>query len=851
MSSPINSSQWMYASGGFYGHEISNSLRFDDGDSAKLVIDPTQDGDKQKWTWSGWVKRATLGLDYAVIFSGNNSSGHQTDIRFEGEDTIRLITATSALSMNVITTRLFRDISSWYHIVVAIDTTQSTLTDRFKVYVNGVQETSFSATTCTQNHNCVINTASSVTHNVGANGYNTSVSSEFDGYLAEVHFVDGTQYAASEFGETKDGVWIPKSPSVTYGTNGFHMKFDQTGTSANSSGIGADSSGNDHHFTVINLVASDIMPDSPTSNWTTLNPLTQGSSDLTTEGNLKCANFFDSDLSGRCATFYPDSGKWYWEVRVQGVSTYPYIGITDQLLTNRYAGGASWGSYLSIAWRPNGAAVESGSGLGTITKENIPSFGNGNILGFALDAAARKLWVAEDNTWADSGDPANGTGENASWTLTRNVTPFISGYQAQGDNTHFNFGQDSTFSGAISAGGNADGNGIGDFAYAPPAGFLAMASPNLPDITIGPGQTSQADDYFNTVLYTGDGASSNAITGVGFQPDWVWLKSRSAATIHNLFDSLRGTKLLQSAAGDAQQDNANYLTAYGTDGFTVGNSSNVNASSATFVSWNWKAGGTPSGDNSAANNAEPTAGSAKIDGSNQSGAFSGSPSIAIKRLSASTTAGFSIVQWTGTGSAGTIPHGLGAAPDFYVVKNLTDDGTSWQAYHRGIASDAETDYIYLNSTAAADDSDDWNDTAPTANVFSVKTHNQVNASGDEYLAYLFTSIEGYSKFGKYQGRANANGMFVFTGFRPAWLMIKNKDASGSWIIFDNTREGGVSNIVNDHLMADTTADEGTDSDIDILSNGFKNRRSSTSFNSAHEFIYLAFADQPFKFANAR
>jgi len=829
MSSPIDSSQWMYNAGGdFYDHPIDQSLRFDDGDSAKLVIDPTQDGDKQKWTWSGWVKRATLGLDYSVIFSGNNSSGHQTDIRFEGEDTLRLITATSALSMNVITTRLFRDISSWYNIVVAIDTTQSTLTDRFKVYVNGVQETSFSSSVCTQNHNCVINTASSVTHNVGANGYNTSVSSEFDGYLAEVHFVDGTQYAASEFGETKDGVWIPKSPSVTYGTNGFHMKFDQTGTSANSSGIGADSSGNDHHFTVINLVASDIMPDSPTSNWTTLNPLTQGSTDLTTEGNLKCANFFNSDLSGRCATFYPDSGKWYWEVRVQGASTYPYIGITDQLLTNRYAGGAGWGSYLSIAWRPNGAAVSSGSGLGTITKENIPSYGNGNILGFALDAAARKLWVAEDNTWADSGDPANGTGENASWTLTRNVTPFISGYQAQGDNTHFNFGQDSTFSGAISAGGNADENDIGDFAYAPPAGFLAMASPNFPELTIGPGETTQADDHFNTVLYTGN-ESTRSITGVGFSPDLLWIKGRSTDQHHNLYDALRsdsdGPRRLYSSLAIAEESTVysgtTNVSSLDADGFTMGDGTSVNENGETFVAWNWLAGTAFSNDASATS-------VGTIDSSGQ----------------VNTEAGFSIVSYTGTGSDGTVAHGLSSAPEVVLHKNRTDD-TDWEFITTAI--DGSVDYLRFTTAAKGNSSR----TAATSTVFEVGSGSNQGASGKDYIAYCFHSVEGYSKFGVYQGRANANGMFVFTGFRPAWLMIKNTGATGSWIIFDNTREGGVSNIVNDHLMANTNAVEGTDSDIDILSNGFKNRRSSTSFNSAHLFVYFAFADQPFKFANAR
>jgi len=817
---------------GFYDHEISNSLRFDDGDSASLTRTPGSASNQRTWTWSSWVKRSTLGT-IQTIFSGGTGSTLSVEFGFTSSDQIQMLDTNNTYLF--ITTAVFRDVSSWYHIVIENDTTQSTVNNRTKLYVNGTQITSFATdnrSNFAEDEDTGINSAN--VHYIGRwiNG-----GQFFDGYLAEVNFVDGTALDPTSFGETKDGVWIPKNTSgLTFGTNGFRLEFKQTGTSQNASGIGADTSGETNHLSVTNLVASDIMPDSPTSNWTTLNPLTQGSSDLTTEGNLKCANFFDSDLSGRCATFYPDSGKWYWEVRVQGASTYPYIGITDQLLTNRYAGGAGWGSYLSIAWGPNGAAVSSGTGLGTITKENIPSYGNGNILGFALDAAARKLWVAEDNTWADSGDPANGTGENASWTLTRNVTPFISGYQAQGDNTHFNFGQDSTFSGAISAGGNADGNNIGDFAYEPPAGFLAMASPNFPELTIGPGETTQADDHFNTVLYTGN-AGTQSITGVGFSPNWLWVKNRATTYSHALVDSVRGATLSLASDSTAVERTSD-ITSLDSDGFslqfvTATGSYSENQGSQAYVAWNWKAGGSAS-----------TIAADSVS--------SGVPTI-DSSVSANTTAGFSIVTYTGTGTAGnTVGHGLGVKPDAIIVKRRANAVSNWLVYHQGAASDPETDYLTLEtSNALADNAGPWNDTAPTSSVFTIGATAWTNTSGGTYVAYCFAEVDGYSKFGKYQGRANANGMFVFTGFRPAWLMIKNLGASGSWIIFDNTREGGVSNIVNDHLMADTTAAEGTDSDIDILSNGFKNRRSSTSFNSAHEFVYFAFADQPFKFANAR
>ena len=838
MSGPFGSSQWMYASGGFYGHEISNSLRTTFPDSAFLEITPGSAGDRQKFTFSAWVKRGRVNGTFQNIFAAEGDGGGESAaIRFDSSERLDFIFITDgadSITGRLVTNRVFRDTGSWYHIVLAQDTTNGTAGNRIRLYVNGVEETSFATdTNPTQNHNGQF--GATVIHRIGAESH--AGNQEFDGYIADVNYINGTQLGPDSFGETKGDVWIPKNTSgLTFGTNGFRLEFKQTGTSQNASGIGADTSGETNHLSVTNLVASDIMPDSPTSNWTTLNPLTQGSSDLTTEGNLKCANFFDSDLSGRCATFYPDSGKWYWEVRVQGASTYPYIGITDQLLTNRYAGGAGWGSYLSIAWGPNGAAVSSGTGLGTITKENIPSYGNGNILGFALDAAARKLWVAEDNTWADSGDPANGTGENASWTLTRNVTPFISGYQAQGDNTHFNFGQDSTFSGAISAGGNADGNNIGDFAYEPPAGFLAMASPNFPELTIGPGETTQADDHFNTVLYTGN-AGTQSITGVGFSPNWLWVKNRATTYSHALVDSVRGATLSLASDSTAVERTSD-ITSLDSDGFslqfvTATGSYSENQGSQAYVAWNWKAGGSAS-----------TIAADSVS--------SGVPTI-DSSVSANTTAGFSIVTYTGTGTAGnTVGHGLGVKPDAIIVKRRANAVSNWLVYHQGAASDPETDYLTLEtSNALADNAGPWNDTAPTSSVFTIGATAWTNTSGGTYVAYCFAEVDGYSKFGKYQGRANANGMFVFTGFRPAWLMIKNLGASGSWIIFDNTREGGVSNIVNDHLMADTTAAEGTDSDIDILSNGFKNRRSSTSFNSAHEFVYFAFADQPFKFANAR
>ncbi len=671
----------------------------------------------------------------------------------------------------------------------------------------------------------------------------------FNGYMAEIHMVDGQALDPTSFGETKDGVWVPKqyvdNGTTSHGVNGYHLDF------VDNTAIGNDVSGNNNDFTATNLAASDVVPDSPTNNFCTMNPLAYTNGITLSEGNLTMATTTNNRaVHGTIAL--PSSGKWYVELHVDSYASGGGI----------YAG---FGSNASLGYdevaQPKGVfmstynqavTIDNSAGGGNYNTQGNNSSSNGDIYQLLLDVDNKVFYIGKNGTYRNSADPANGTGGLDVTSMFTNAVTDLTVCLTRGGSYNetysVNFGQDSK----DVASANADGNGIGTFEYAPPSGFLALCTSNLPDITIGPGQSSQADDHFNTVLYTGDG-STQSVTGVGFSPDWVWLKGRSRVTVHSLHDVLRGTQLLQSNASDGQQDNSNYLTAYGADGFTVGDNSNVNHSSATYVSWNWKAGGTPSGDNSAANNAEPTAGSAKIDGSNQSGAFSGSPSIAIKRLSASTAAGISIVRWTGTGSAGTIPHGLGAAPDFYVVKNITDDGTSWQAYHVGIASDAETDYIYLNGTAAADDSDDWNDTAPTANVFSVNSHNQVNASGDEYLAYLFTSIESYSKHASFVGNGNADGTFVYTGFRPAWVMIRRSSGSGGWHMFDNKR-AFAGNEIDVRIEAQETEAENTSGPphMDLVSNGFKLRTTFDNMNaSGSTYIYLAFAEAPFKFANAR
>jgi hypothetical protein len=324
-------------------------------------------------------------------------------------------------------------------------------------------------------------------------------------------------------------------------------------------------------------------------------------------------------------------------------------------------------------------------------------------------------------------------------------------------------------------------------------------------------------DYFNTVLYTGNG-STNAITGVGFQPDWLWVKCRSNANGGQLFDVLRTTNSLSPNETDAEANRASDgFTSLDSDGFTMngsGSGGNTNVSSRTYVAWNWLA-------------ANGTA-------SNSNGSITST-------VSANTTAGFSIVSYTGTGSAGTVGHGLGAVPKWYFVKRRDTGSSNWHVYHAG---NAATQDIRLNLAEAAFTTDIWNDTAPTSTVFNVKISIDVNASGGTYIAYCFAEKKGYSKFGTYEGNANADGTFIYTGFKPALVIVKNKDAAENWIMFDNKRPGH--NLTDALLKPNLSNAESTSGvKFDLLSNGFKARVSDAEGNSSNTFIYMAFAENPF------
>ena len=381
-----------------------------------------------------------------------------------------------------------------------------------------------------------------------------------------------------------------------------------------------------------------------------------------------------------------------------------------------------------------------------------------------------------------------------------------------------NFGQNGTFNGTVTAQGNADGNGIGDFYYSPPTGFVALCTKNLPEPAV-----KKSTDYFETITYSGTGSERN-VTGWDFAPDLVWTKNRANANAHFIVDQVRGTtKTLYSSNNAAEETRSDGLTAFLSNGFTIGgDEQGMNDSSHTYVSWAWKANGSGS--------------------SNTTG------TINTTTTSTDATAGISLGTYTGEGGVKTVGHGLGKVPKCILVKCRSND-IDWCVYFGD-----STDSLTLNDAAARDDNDNrWNDTNPTSTVFTIYSSNEVNDDDKTYVYYAFAEIEGFSKFGQYKGTGSADysGPFVHTGFRPGFVMIKRLDAgSMGWGMFDSKRS---LNEVDELLYANNTDAESDSDSLYFLSNGFKVTTSSSDFlnNSSGGYFYMAFAEAPFKYANAR
>ncbi len=639
--------------------------------------------------------------------------------------------------------------------------------------------------------------------------------------------------------------------SYTSGDDTYQVHtFTSNGSFVYDGGIGSDSSGNNNNFTVNNLVATDVVKDTPSNNFCTWNLISGNGSSLS-EGNLKANGQLGATKSlGWMGTIAPESGKWYWEVYcvTQGYEQWtgvlalsdPEVASIPTRALNLYFGLGAYSYYMG------GTKIE-GGGFGVTNTSSAygNSWTNGDIIGIALDLDNGAIYFSKNGTWQNSGDPTSGASKTgaAFTSFSGRYAAFGSGYRFH-DGTESiwtgNWGQDSSFAGAKTAQGNADGNGIGDFYYAVPSGYLALCTSNFSDPSIKlPG------DHFNTVLYTGNG-STQSITGVGFQPDTVWIKDRTTAESHMLYDAVRGAEeTIMPNQTAAEFNTGDRLSSFDSDGFSLGDNDAVNKNTDAIVSWNWLAGTAPTADNSAGAGATPTAGSVKIDGSNLGSALAGS--IAATRLSANTTNGFSIITWAGNGSSNsTIAHGLTQVPELFISKALNNATDYWAVYAKPLGQG----YLALNDPGAYSSGDDrWGTNAPTASVMNLGYAGSTNTSLRDYVGYCFHSVEGYSKVGSYEGNGDADGAFIYTGFRPAMVMVKDVDSSGNWVLFDDKREGY--NVDNDQLYPNDTLVESTNDYVDIVSNGFKFRSNATTVNTGETYLFYAISAYPFKYANAR
>ena len=822
---------------------VTRSLRFAQGDSPRLVRNASSIGtstNPHKITISMWFKMG----DVAYSTSGrknllNAANGAGSDyfwIGINGDNKLNVTVNDGSLGIQgqYLTNRVFRDPTAWMHLCVAVDSELAAEyeADRCKIFINGVRETSFSTT----NHwpEDWDNEFNEGTYDQYISGWNNAGSDGtgspalfFDGLIADVYNIDGAaiEPVGNFIEDTGYNSYKPKAFDMSsYGGNSFHLKFE------NSADIGADSSGNSNGFDSYGISGTtDQLLDTPNKNYATLNPLDPTGSDNTlSEANLKCVVSPQNTSEESTATIGISSGKWYWEQYL--VSTTYTDGGNLKVGVKSDTGSKYWHV------RGSDGETESDTGSGASNGSSSVSYDTTNIVGVAVDMDAGKWWVSVDGTFV--GSPTAGTGELHSG-LSGTVLPYVlNATSASGSHTIVcNFGQDPTFAGNKPSGQDTSQS---EFYYAPPENFNALCSANFDDPTV------KAHENFGVLTYTGNDTDDTSITGLDFQPNFTWIKQRSnSSTSHFLHDSERTqgdpTSLWNylKANDDANESwDSDQFDGFLTNGFKVssnGNSDDINKASRTYVAWNWKE---------------------------------------------NASAGFDIVTWTGGSYTGgdysTVDHDLDVAPEMIIAKNRTGNASpsygekDWVVYHKDLGNGdyGYQKYLLLNETDAAVEGGLNSYAAPIDNAGSLnfRAYNEgsydsgedqfmnfaYGGTADNYVAYLFASVDGVTKVGSYTGNSDADGPMVHCGFRPAFVMLKRVSNSDGWVMHDNVRDPD--NGVQLLLQADSSADElgsGTDS-MDFLATGFKLKVASTARNnSAEKYIFLAMAESPLKYANAR
>lgn len=757
-----------------FSYHISNSLRFK-GINSYLSRTPTIAGNQQIWSISMWVKPTSFVGAPALWYTGSSNTFFN-QCYFDTNGRLNWFERTSggAGSNGLLTTvQTFTEYSNFTHFVMVWDTTQANPADRMIIYVNGIRASVTWTTYPSQFYNGWFN--STVQHQIGIlNG-----SEFFQGYLSEIIFIDGQALAPTSFGSFDiNGYWIPESYTGTFGTNGFYLPFSDNSTLTTSSniGLGKDFSGNGNYWTTNNISLTagetyDSMTDSPTNNTFNIyqyKPLPSGTSiDM---GALRVTNSSATVSGAFGGEPIPTKGKYYFEFILD---SYSYGNINNFMAGAGIGSGDYSGNWIIVTcWFGSWVILLQYNGAQTtLNVGTIPTASDINGIAFDLDVGI--FYVYKNNVLLGSMDFPFSSAENRVINFrdgTSNASVFS-----------YNFGQRP-------------------LTYTPPTGFNTLTTPNIAE-------------------YTYDLES----------PDLVWIKSRSTATDHMIFDSVRGvSNYFNSNTANAQGTDVNSLIQFNKNGFYVGNNTTINTLNNAYIAWMWKAN-------------TPTV-------TNTNGSIT-------SQVRANTSLGFSIVSYTGTGSNATVGHGLGIAPKFIIVKKLA--GTSGSAnsdpmvWHNALVG-SET--LYLDSsTAKSTLTNMWNSTIPTSTVFSLGNNILGNENTISHIAYCFTEIQGFSMFGSYTGNGAADGPFVYCGFKPKFIMLKRLDAAGDWTILDGIRN--VYNVVGEIILPDTNvaAADQPNSYMDFTSNGFKFRATGTSGQniSGGTYIFAAFAECPIKYATAR
>jgi hypothetical protein len=589
-------------------------------------------------------------------------------------------------------------------------------------------------------------------------------------------------------------------------------------------------------------------------NFCTWNPLGAHGGGTTDFGTLSGGNLLCTLGDTVFGNFGVTSGKWYWEWCMTGSAWDGGPGWANQQVNTQAELGynspsSATGAQIVYMYCSNGSTnwhiisdAPKSASSGT-TVDYSTALAQDDIIGICADFDNDKWYMSINGSFTNmrSGqNPADGSnplcsasGGGGTVTIARTAGyvwyPAIGNWAAASRPSTVNFGQDSTFGGEITAGGNADGNGFGDFKYAPPTGFLALCTGNLSvSDDIDPAQTD--DEYpaknFNTVLFTGN-SSTNAVTGLGFKPDLIWGFTRDGTQDKRMIDSTRGgaSKIVSNATND-EVTGTTVISAFGTDGFTANGGQFNNDNGKACGAWCWKGTGGTTASNS--------------DGDITS------------TIQANTNAGFSIVKFTSNNTANQeIGHGLGAVPRFILVKPLTGGGWSWWVYHY---NNGTLGYLKLNDSDAFSSGTAGFGAHPSSSVFTMGAvgNSMPNNTSTEVISYVWSDVEGMQKFGIYEGNGNVDGAFIYTGFRPRMLFVKDRDRSENWVTFDSARNtfNSVDKGVFWNSDAVETTGSGSGFDVDFLSNGFKMRCTHDNLNGSSTYIYGAWGDVPFKYNNS-